>query len=162
MPPEQFFEAMYLKHSESMLRVAISMVRDYSLAEEIVNETFLVLWMHIHRVMKHDNPTRWLYIVLRRNAIDEVRKNKKRAEVPLNEAISKSTNADFFAFPDLLPTALSDEDKQLLIWRYERGMGYDEMARCLSISDAACRMRVKRARERCAQLLHSQQKNDAI
>lgn len=156
MPPEQFFETMYLTHSKSMYHIALSIIQDKAVSEEIVHETFLGLWLHIRTVMEYKNPIGWLYTVLRRNAIDALRKKASYAEVPLNQAISKSAEVDFFSFPALLPDQLTQEEKQLLLLRYEHGLAYTELAACLSISESACRMRVKRARERCAQLLQAE------
>lgn len=155
MTPEEFFEKMYLEKSRAMFQIAMAIVHNRDVAQEMVNESFLALWTHIQAVMRHGNPTRWLYMVLRRRSIDEARLIKLRAEVPLEHADTGGVEDELFSFPLLLPAGLTSEEKQLLIWRYEQGLEYSEIAENLSISVAACRMRVKRARERCAKLLCS-------
>lgn len=155
MTKKEFFEKMYLENSKKMFHVCLSIVQNREVANELVSETFLTLWTHINTIMQYQNPVSWLYMVLRRQAIDAVRTSKLHAEVPLEEADKQGVEQNFFSFPTLLPARLNDEDRQLLIWRYDQGLEYSEIAELLSISDAACRMRVKRARERCASLLHS-------
>ena len=54
---------------------------------------------------------------------------------------------------ELLPTKLPQEDREVLIWRFEQELEYKEIANRLGISETGSRSRVFRALERCRKLL---------
>ena len=57
-----------------------------------------------------------------------------------------------------MPAQLSEEDKQLLIWRFEKQLSYREISGRLGISEAGCRSRVSRAVARCRKYFEENEK----
>ena len=56
------------------------------------------------------------------------------------------------ALAETLPRQLSPQDREVLLWRFEQGLDYDEIANLLGISEAGGRSRVSRAVRRCRAL----------
>ena len=62
------------------------------------------------------------------------------------------------SFQDSLPKDLKPEDRQLLTWRYEERMEYEEIAKRLGRSYDATRAQMHRAKKRCAKLMERERK----
>ena len=86
-------------------------------------------------------------------------KNEKRlhrhSDVPMEGLLAVPATEDRRGIEELLPKQLAEEDKEVLIWRYELGLDYREIANRLGISETGSRSRVHRAIERCRKLLEN-------
>lgn len=91
--------------------------------------------------------------MIKKLASNEIRLAKNRLTVPLEERFSAASPEPEQKIEDLLPAGLSAQDRQVLIWRFENQMSYQELARRLGLSEAGCRSRVARAVGKCRQLM---------
>ena len=93
------FERLYLQYSHTMLWVAMSILKDKPLAEDVVHDAFLVIIDHLENIpSEHCNKTRAFFVLIVRNlAIDQIRKRKRMNETDLDEYI------DFLPDPQLDP-----------------------------------------------------------
>ncbi len=157
LTPEQtrFFEALYQEHHNAMRHVAQKIVKDPEAAADAVSQAFLIAILKLDVVMGCESPEKWLFHVLKNTAIDEYRR-RRRAEIPMEYIPEPWSEAELISFDDLLPEGLTAGEREILSLRIERGLDYDEIARRLELSAAACRMKYSRARRRCAQLMRSQ------
>ncbi len=153
-----FFENLYLKHNERMFEVAVRIVKNPVIAADIVSETFLVLVMRINTVMEHEDPVKWLFTVLKNNALVEYRRTKKHGELPLDEAMSKTVEPEFITIKDMLPNGLTPDERLILSLRLNDNLEYSDIAKRMNITESTCRMRFSRAKKHCAELLAEQEK----
>ena len=56
-----------------MVQTVLPIVGSRDIAEDIVADTFLILLAKINSVMEHEQPVKWLFRVLKNNAISEYR-----------------------------------------------------------------------------------------
>jgi len=152
-----FFEKMYREHFERMYKVALKIIKNPDMAFDIVSETFLVLIIQINSVMEHREPVKWLYSVLKNNALGEYRKQKKRAELPLDEAMFKTVAPDFISIKDMLPKGLTPDEQKILSLRLNDNLDYSDIAKLMNITESTCRMKFSRAKKHCAELLAKQE-----
>lgn len=91
-----FFEESYTKYYRMMVQTVLPIVGSRDIAEDIVADTFLILLAKINSVMEHEQPVKWLFRVLKNNAISEYRAQCRHAAAPLEESISacSRTRAD--------------------------------------------------------------------
>ena len=148
---DDFIEALYKKEYRTLIRIAYRLTGSMECAQDSVHETFLLAIFHQRELRTHPKPGAWLKVALR-NVICNERRLKAREDVPLDDAFSIPTQP---AAPlgDLLPSQLQAEERQILIWRFEEQLSYQEMAKRLGISETLCRKRVSRAIARCRRLL---------
>ncbi len=69
--PEQWIE----DHSYALYRYALSLVRDSSVAEDLVQDTLLAGWRSAKRFRGESNPRTWLSGILRHKAMDHFRRS---------------------------------------------------------------------------------------
>lgn len=148
-----FFEGLYRKHYELMFEVALRIVKNPVKASDVVSDTFLILILKIPTVMNHEDPVKWLFTVLKNNALGEYRKSKVRKEVSLDDAVIRGKDQELIPFSEMLPKGLTPEERDILILRLGEDLDYAEIAKRLHTTESACRMKFSRAKKRCAELM---------
>lgn len=148
-----FFEGLYRKHYDLMFEVALRIVKNPVKASDVVSDTFLILILKISTVMNHEDPVKWLFTVLKNNALGEHRKSKVRKEVSLDDAIIRGKEQELIPFSEMLPKGLTPEERNILILRLGEDLDYAKIAKRLHTTESACRMKFSRAKKRCADLM---------
>ena len=143
-----FFEESYTKYYRMMVQTVLPIVGSRDIAEDIVADTFLILLAKINSVMEHEQPVKWLFRVLKNNAISEYRAQCRHAAAPLEESILRAAEPELIPFSGMLPKGLSAED-----------MDYSTISEKLGISETACRSQYSRARRHCAELMERSDDN---
>ena len=102
------FEYIYHKYYRFMLRTASSIIRDSSLAEDAVHETFVQLLKEIDslRIDNEKSLQSYLYILTRERTIDFLRKWERRRGV-LTDYENRSSSFDNFKEPEEIEQALA-------------------------------------------------------
>lgn len=68
---------LYSRFGGLLLAIAMRVVRDHSIAEDIVQEAFLYAWEHASRYdSSRSSPQTWLTLIARSRAIDRLRKTQ--------------------------------------------------------------------------------------
>ena len=129
-----------LFHSEEsgLLRFAIGLVRRRTVAEELVQETFLrlhQLWSEV------ENPRAWLYRSLRNLALNHLRDHAR--ETPLDES-SQLAEGDHpsellgqmeaVGLVRMLLAEMSDDDRKLIRMKYHDDLKYHDISQRTGIS----------------------------
>ncbi len=74
---ESALSDIYDRHSAAVLGLAVRMMNDRSLAEDIVQETFVGLWKHAARFDPERASLRtWILVIARNRAIDHIRRRR--------------------------------------------------------------------------------------
>jgi len=68
------FEAVFQAHHWKIYQYALRLLRDESLSEDIVQDTFLHFWLHCSTLEDHRSIVPYLYVIARRTIIDHWRK----------------------------------------------------------------------------------------
>lgn len=152
---EQFFSELYIKHAKKMVWFAYRSIGDEQLAEDLMQETFLLAAAKIQVVFSHPNPEGWLYKTLNNLILRDMNK-KYHTELPLDESIEFDMENEFVFFDECLPAGLSDGEKQMLIWRFKYQLSHDEIAELLGITQLASRKRLSRIIKECSLLLNTE------
>ena len=124
----ELIHTLYLQLYEKLFRVAYRMMGSSESAEDLVQQTFLLALFQGEALRAHPCPEGWLMKALHNLAINERRRTAQRG-----------------ALAETLPRQLSPQDREVLLWRFEQGLDYDEIANLLGISEVGGRSRVSRA-----------------
>lgn len=146
----ELFQAEYL----NLYRYAFRLVREEELAKDIVQETFMTALLRQDQLLGHAAPARWLKTVALNLIRNERRKAANRRTVWM-EDLPEALFAweDVKSLDEILPNTLSEEERKLLIWRFEDRLDDQLIADRLGITRNAVRMRVSRALRHCRQEL---------
>jgi RNA polymerase sigma-70 factor (ECF subfamily) len=164
------FDALFVRWAGRLLRFLERMVRDPSVAEELVQETFL----RVHRARSRYEPdakfSTWLYTIAANVARNELRRPFRRAphdstdalgddgrprelaaeEAPVDEIVSaRRQSADVEAALQRLP-----ERQRAALWLAAvEGLPYAEVAQALETTESSVKALVHRARVALAEQL---------
>lgn len=159
--PEQneWFDQLYRENSSRLFKQAFYVLRDWHLAEDLVEETFLILLYKQNQLADHPNIAGWLSQTLKNLIYDEMKSAKHRLEIPLNPDVNASA-PDTYHLPldHLLPKGLLPKEREILILLFEEQLSYEEIAQQLGISVLNCRTRAFRAKAHYKALIAKEEK----
>ncbi len=134
-PPDErpSLAALFETEESGLLRFARGLVGRPSVAEELVQETFL----RLHQVWGEvENPRAWLYRSLRNLALNHLRDRKPETELPAETTAAEAhLPADQLGRDEavghvrLLLAEMSAEDRELVLLKYHDNLKYQEISR---------------------------------
>lgn len=124
---------IYQKYQKEIYIYILSICKNRSLAEDLLQETFLKAILSIPN--SSGNLRAWLYKVARNLTFNELKKQKKLKPLEENE----NPYEDFYLSDEriMLLKALSklkEEKREVLLLQYVGGLGQKEIAKILNIS----------------------------
>lgn len=143
------FEQLYSRYVDRIYTFLKTRV-----SEELAQDLTQVCFMKIHSSAKSFNSTypaaAWIYTIAKNLVRDEYRKNKRHRE--LNEEykqqleVAKQLSTKEL-WSDLRPhlEQLEKPQQKLILWRYQEGREFDEIASYLSVTSVNARQLVSRA-----------------
>ena len=147
----KFIETLYIKNASLLFNYANIILSNASLAEEAVQETFVIACIKQHALENSPNPEGWLMNTLK-NVCRNIQKNRNyylSRILSLNESVLGTTALES---DNLWETNVQDfiskEDFMILKKIILDGYSYKDLAKELGISLEACRKRAQRAKQR--------------
>ena len=146
--------AVVERHAEAVYRVALSLVHDPSLADDVVQDTMITAWRKSPVPTGQEIPRNWLLKVARNKAISmlRARKDDLRSHDTLPEADAgpeTSRMVEGRAKLDDVMAALGQLDEEarvLIVMREVDGLSYEEIADALGLPLPTVKTRLFRAR----------------
>jgi len=148
---DRLFNNLYDRTAAGMMRYAKASFGDEHLAEDIVQETFLVVLTTLEDVVAKPNPESWAWGIFK-NIVKRTRTERYKISKRLMSIDDVNTDAlqviDELS-PDIsLGGVIADEDFTVLKKLYLEGYTYKDLANDYGISESAIGMRVSRAKEK--------------
>lgn len=148
-------EELFLLYKEKVFRMALAILGDRFLAEDVVQETFLRVQQNAESFQFRNSEREWIMTIAHNIAIDVLRKRKK--EIVQEEVISHREipdavidgNSDI-GFLQLIEP-LNELDKQIVSLHLISELKHREIAHILNMSVSAVKKRYERAIKRIAQ-----------
>jgi RNA polymerase sigma factor (sigma-70 family) len=136
--PKPSLAALFETEESGLLRFAIGLVRRRSVAEDLVQETFL----RLHQVWAQvENPRGWLYRSLRNLAINHLRDHSRETE--LNDSSQPAVGElpsemlgqlETIGMVKMLVAELTDEDRNLIQLKYIEDLKYQAISQRTGLS----------------------------
>jgi len=149
-----------VNHLPAMRAFAISLTRNISAADDLVQDTIVKAWTNIEKFEVDTNLQAWLFTILRNTFYSNLR--KRRREVSDSDGIhaqslfvrpdhdGKLAYTDFqHAFDKLTP-----EHREVLILVGASGFSCEEAAQMMGVAVGTVKSRTSRARKRLSELMH--------
>ena len=153
-PSNEELRALVDEHGAAIYRVAIGIVRDPALAEDVVQETIIRVWKSLP-TFRGESPIRgWILRIAHNVAVSLLRKIRDEAWDPgtmpertASDDVSRTVveRDDLVALGEALD-GLDELSRSLIVLREVEGLSYDEIAETLEISLPTVKTRLLRAR----------------
>jgi len=149
-----FLNDLFQQEYLNLFRYTLRLTGDEERSKDLLQDAFSIALSHRDELIRHPAPAGWLKRVVLNLIRNERQKMKNYMEVSMEELPDHFlTQMDHGSLDEILPVTLSNEERNLLIWRFEYQLDYQMIADNLGISPGAARMRVLRALDRCKKAL---------
>ncbi len=152
---ESAFRMLYERLAERVFRYAFTLLHNHHLAEEVAQETMVIVWKQAGTFEGRSKVSTWVFGIARFRALDLLRKEKRGARVP--EAV--------LIEPDPAPAThdreralraiktLPEEQREVVFLTFYEGLSYGEIAGMLGIPEGTVKSRMFYARRALAEAL---------
>lgn len=136
--------------------VAYAVLQDFSLSDDVVQETYIKIIEKAFSYRKGTNARAWVLAIARNIAIDYYR--KRRFECDTDEITDAGMRFDESTVLSSMEVkkaldALSDEERQIITFKVYAGLKHREIAALLGITTEACKKKYQRAAEKLREAL---------
>jgi len=153
------FHALVDRHSKDLFRVALSLSRNRSDAEDVLQETFVGAYRGLSQFSARSSVKTWLTQICVRQAAKQWNRSRRTREAVAIDAeggataggqplarpsreIDADRRMDLMAVIETLP----EEHRQVILLREVQGLSYDDIARTLGVPQGTVESRLHRAR----------------
>lgn len=148
-----------VEHLSSLRAFAVSLTRNGSAADDLVQETIVKAWKSFDSFKPGTNLRAWLFTILRNTFYSQRRKAKREvadSDGEMAATLSVKPHHDgHLAMADFRSAfaELPDEQREALVLVGAEGMTYEEAAETCGVAIGTIKSRVNRGRKRLAQLM---------
>ena len=151
------FKQLFLPCHRKLFSVAYRLMSNAQAAEDMVQETFLKLWMQHDKMEKVDNPEAYSITVLRRIFYDKMRvghlqevdKDVGSLQISSSQNISKQLEeADEYQRIRLLITHLPEPQARIMLMRDIEDCSFEEISTETGLTEVNIRSILSRARKK--------------
>lgn len=165
---KDIFIVLHDEYSQMMYKKAYYILRDSTLAEDAVQESFIRILKNFDKVIKKKCPQTQSYFVniVRSVSIDIYRKRKKQYSLSFDE-FEGTIIDDFANVEDILEgkeiekclLQLPKSYYNILSLKYDAGYSYKEIANILDMTEENVKKRLYRARNKLREIMSEQEVN---
>jgi RNA polymerase sigma factor (sigma-70 family) len=156
--PYAFAELIY-RYEAKVLKKCQEYTRQPDDAEDLKQEIFIKLFLHVGTFKRESRFATWLYAVVHNTCIDYLRRHKKQLRQSLTQQVIESyrdmhtdtleetETISIEQFEDLLQK-LPPESQLVLLLKYKERQSIKDIQLALGLTESAVKMRLNRAREK--------------
>lgn len=154
-----FIENLHKQYYNSLYQYAQRKTGDPFLPEDLVQCTFMIAVRRINDLYESPNPGGWLFKTLHYLFLHEMDLARRKYEIPLTDYddIVGDDGANI-KLEYKLPQGLSESEKRILIWRFEKRYDFATIAELSGAKETACRKQISRALAHCRELMEKEKK----
>lgn len=150
-------QELFITHQPAVRGYLLSMIPDMSLADDLVQETFLVVTRKAHSFELGTSFLAWVRTIARYKALETLRRNVRNStNLALSEDVLDALSADsgnpspdtevYLRHLDNCVSKLTPQARKAIELRYNRGHGLSEIARLLGCTTPSASVTLSRAR----------------
>ena len=157
------FEHLFRRYSDSIRRLFVLRTGNGDDADDLLQETFIKVFVNIHRYCDRYTFGQWIYTIARNTFIDFARKRQddlpldERCAIPVESSsptpeervISLQQRSQIAAYM----SRMGEEYRRLIELRFFEELSYEEIAQKLDIPLGTVKTRIHRARTRLCNMI---------
>lgn len=131
---ESAFRVVYDQYYRLIYHIALTITKDRSSAEEVVQDTFVTLMNHIEEYQDDGRFKQYLTTIARRLAIDAYRRQKQKNSIETNDLPESAGQEDRIEILLTLEHALTMEEAQIVSLKVLYDYSFREIAEDLNLT----------------------------
>ena len=147
------FEQLYKTYWQKIFRLCMGYVNDYDIAQDIAQETFIIVWQKLDTFRNESSIGTWIFRIASNNCLRQIEKEKRfpKAELPINMTEEKNYSLEpQIQFLYKCIAELPETDRIIISLELEE-VKQAEIANIVGLSEANTRVRIHRIKEKLTQ-----------
>ena len=148
------FRQLYERYADRVFRFALSIVRQAHLAEDVLQETMIVVWKRAKTFKGNSKPSTWILGIARNLAFNLLRKEKRGDRLPAEKPTTDpAKQAELSVHVERALETLPDHHREVMHLVFYEEMNLREAAEVLGIPEGTVKSRMHHARKALAKEL---------
>lgn len=147
------FEDIYKSYWDRIFRLCMGFVNDYDLAQDLAQETFIIVWKKLDTFRNESSIGTWIFRIASNNCLRQIEKEKRfqKSDLPINLTEEKQYSLE----PKIqfLYQCISElpETERIIISLELEDVKQAEIAKIVGLSEANTRVKIHRIKEKLTQ-----------
>lgn len=167
---QELLEVIYDRYAAKVYYKCLGIVAEKATAQDLAHDVMVKVLINLSSFKGKADFSFWVHSITYNHCMDYLKRKKKFMVEALDETSSfQQVSADDIELEnkilrdlqltqlERLLKELQPDDKMILMMRYQDSMSIKHIARILRVGESAVKMRLKRSRDRLAQLLKAAQ-----
>jgi RNA polymerase sigma-70 factor (ECF subfamily) len=147
------FEDIYTTYWQKIFRLCLGFTNDNDLAQDIAQETFIIVWQQLPKFRNEANIGTWIFRIASNNCLRQIEKEKRfpKSALPIN--LNEEKEEDIEPKIQLLYRFISElpETDRIIISLELENIKQSEIANIVGLSEANIRVKIHRIKEKLTQ-----------
>lgn len=147
------FEEIYKSYWQKIFRLCMGYVNDYDIAQDLAQETFIIVWQQLPKFRNESNIGTWIFRIASNNCLRLIEKEKRiiKTELPINlkEENQESIETQIKMLYKFI-SELPETDRIIISLELEE-INQTEIARIVGLSESNVRVKIHRIKEKLIQ-----------
>lgn len=169
---QEFLDILYDRYGSKVYYKCFSITKNTDVSKDLAHDIMVKVFTNLHKFKGTSDFSFWVKSITYNYCMDYLKKKKKMHfdeldaneyddlatdDIELENKVLKEIQLDQL---EVLFKELKGNDKMILLMRYQDGMSVKDIASTLNVGESAVKMRLKRSRDRLAELLKSVQDDE--
>lgn len=144
------FEEIYNTYWQKIFRLCMGYVNDYTLAQDLTQETFISVWQQLPKFRNESSIGTWIFRIASNNCLRQIEKQKRYIKTDLPVNISQENQESIEPQLQLLYKYISElpELDRIIISLELENIKQSEIANIVGLSEANIRVKIYRIKEK--------------
>lgn len=147
------FEDLYKAYWQKIFRLCMGYVNDYDLAQDMVQETFIIVWQQLPKFRNESKISTWIFRIATNNCLRQIERQDRfvKTELPIDLKEEKIENTEpKIQFLYKCISELPETDRIVISLELEN-INQSEIAGIVGLSEGNIRVRIHRIKEKLIQ-----------
>jgi RNA polymerase sigma-70 factor (ECF subfamily) len=147
------FEQLYKSYWQKVFRLCMGYVNDYDIAQDLAQETFIIVWQKLHTFRNESGIGTWIFRIASNNCLRQIDKEKRFPKVELPIHITEEKHYSVEPQIQFLYKCIAElpETDRIIISLELEDVKQAEIASIVGLSEANTRVKIHRIKEKLTQ-----------
>ncbi|WP_456313582.1 RNA polymerase sigma factor [Pseudomonas shirazensis] len=147
------FEDIYKNYWERIFRLCMGFVNDYDAAQDLTQETFIIVWQKLDSFRNESSIGTWIFRIASNNCLRQIEKEKRflKSELPIH--LTEEKNYSLEPQIQFLYKCIAElpETERIIISLELEDVKQTEIAKIVGLSETNTRVKIHRIKEKLTQ-----------
>jgi RNA polymerase sigma-70 factor (ECF subfamily) len=148
------FEDIYQEYWQKIFRLCMGYVNDYALAQDLAQETFIIVWQQLPNFRNEANISTWVFRIASNNCLRQIEKQKRFQKVEMPKQLMEENTESIEPKIQFLYKCISELNEtidRIIISLELENIKQSEIATIVGLSEANIRVKIHRIKEKLTQ-----------